>query len=277
MTNRNKGNEYIQLIKTNVQDIFTETETIKTNELVFYTFSNKTKEKIIDYVITTVNDKYIESMIISQSLLMHYVQFKNNETSIIDLTKDIDYLIVKYVLIPMYTCFISEKIFGLTYPDEFTLMNISEKSNVLEQIKMKISTYDNDTFKQYLIGHIDELFFVPIVRIVDELVIGLDEFETLEDILTNSGKVIFSSELKNKFRAYLSQRLNDLFYPEYEIPKSKDEMMIFSNLTEALNEIGVRLEKLQKRMYESVSKHIIELDVNDVSNDFFRKRIFGSM
>jgi hypothetical protein len=271
--------EYLELIRQNIEDVFTERDETKDQLLIFYDFSDDTKKEIMDYVLSKTGEMYLESMIISQSLLIHFLLYKTGSPEVLDIANNKSYFAVKYLLLPIYTCFISEKIFDLRYPYQFTLKNILTKTDILRSIEERINVYVQKDFVMNLVENIDEFFFTPVANVLKELVFDLKEFSGAEEFLGHNTTSIFDKDDKIGFTHYLrrfikSEKFRDIFEPDFEIPEEKIER-VYKNIQEVFESLNIQNNNREKQIRKLVEKKFFE--VTDIKNDFFRKHIFNTL
>jgi hypothetical protein len=270
---------YIELIRQNIEDVFTERNTGVKQLLIYYEFSDDTKNEIVNYVLSKTGEMYLESMLFSQSLLIHFLLYKNNRPELLDINNNKSYFVVKYLLLPTYTCFISEKIFDLRYPYEFTLKNILNRREVLKEIEKRIDFYARKDFLQDLIENIDEFFFIPITMVLKELIFELKEFRGVDRFIGRNTSEIFDKDDKNGFVNYLrgfinAGRYKDIFEPDFEIPEERIDK-VYKDINEVFETLNIQNINRKEQIRKAVEKRIFE--ITDIKNDFFRRHNLGTL
>ena len=266
--------KYLELIRQNIADVFQDSLMDNDSDIfVYLNFTDESKKKIYDYIDTNIEDAYrIESIVPFMSLLIHYLLFEVTEYhkfDEIDVNRDKEYVLVKYVLIPVYASYISEKIFGLKYPEEYTSVNIMNKQDVLNIIAQKISELDTDEIKTYIVENIYETFIAPIKKVLQELIFNLPEFELLQDYIDDVRYVFNDDEKIKMFKQYLKQNMDKLFYPDYEIPEKINK--VYNSLEEVFMELKIDIKNRREQIYKQAEQYYIDVNIGDINNDFFRR------
>jgi hypothetical protein len=275
--------EYLEMLRMNIADVFSEnnnTDQDNNEIIVYYKFSDESKQKIKSYIESNlenpndINEKILR-ILPFESLLIHYLLYLNENFMELNLLEDLDYLAVKYMLLPTYNCYIAENIFGVRYPDEYTITGITNKTdaNIIEQIAGNIEQLDDVEIKNTIIENVYEVFVTPAKMVMKDLIFELPEFKDILEYIDEKdllGALDNMHRIKD-FQEYLKRNINKLFEPDYTLPDMLTKT--YNNVLDVFKEREIQLKKLHADVKKEIEKcFITDIDLSKVDNEFFRIR-----